>query len=660
MKSITGHILNFLLLTVLLGTAGCIYDSPDENFNEEVGEKNIIGYMAMNLQMSGDDTRASVGDEFEFGNNGEVALASNAGHYAIFYNSESKVPVAIASLTGMNKDESGDKNAIYSVVFATIVGRSEYKEDFEKLEKCIVLLNSSVQMTELWSKTETELLSTTVNSPYYTDSNGIQYMTMSNAIYAEGNTAKVSSTVDPTKIFPTQMEAIEQAWKGNAAVTAYVERLVGKVKLRYENEAYNQGAEKIFTPSNNEMITCEKINENGIPYYSDKHANGNRYQYRIKVTGWGINALEQESYLFRQIQPNRGYFTGWNNAGVKRAYWAEDPNYGRATYPSQFRPAVDNTAIHYYKGRNNILRNRSFTELNASHGIYNYALENTYDFADATFSNLHDGKLEYLAGSHIILCAELQSNIEDGVNFKATDIYRDRTGNFYRNQKECIKAMVSIFNNQLESHSFLKYTYYDWTNGGGNTTLYAMTKGSYNLWIGNTKVTGANIDQIADNLLSDATIAQGDGQQILWTDDFKIKDDQGNELQIYTLIDEVDSKNNKKLRTANPNDIKSLIYQYVGAMEHFNGGKMYYAIPLGLVKAANDNSTTQSKYSIYGLVRNCVYDILIHDITGLGTSVDNVNEPIIPNKTYNNERLFISFDILDWHLTEQNVPGVIN
>ena len=646
-------------MSALLMTGGCIYDDVEELPGTTEEGHEVIGYMSVNLSV-GDQTRADLGDSFEYGNADEVNLAPGNCHYAVFYDTGSQLPVAVASLSGMSRDDDTDHKAVYSVAFATIVGRSEDKGAFEKLKECVVILNTGVPMSELWTKNKTNLLNLTVNSPYYIDSKGKEYMTMSNVIYAEGTNKVVASQVDPTKVFESYMQAIEEAWKGNAAVTAYVERLVGKVKLRYANEAYNSGAEKIFTPTANKMIVCHNINANGIPYYSDHHANGNRYQYRIKVTGWGVNALEEECYLFRQIQPSRNYFTGWNNASLKRSYWAEDCNYYRTAYPQQFRQAVDSPEIPFYKGKMNILRNLSFAELNATDFPYNYAPENTYDFTDATFRSMNDNRLELLGGTHVIVCAELQSNIDDGVSFKSSDLYRDRTGNYYRNEKECIRALVATFNNQLESHSYLKYTYYDWNAGGGKQTLYAKTSGSYSLWINNTKVTLANVDQITSELLSDATITEGDGQRILWNQDFKIKDDSGKEVEIYTIIDQVDSKNDKKLRTANSNDIKSLIYQYIGAVDHFNDGKMYYAIPIGLIQNGNSGNSSQSSFSIFGLVRNCVYDILIHDITGVGTSVDNVNEAIIPNSTQNNERLFVSFDILDWHLTEQNVPGLVS
>lgn len=655
------HIIYYIYLAVfLLVTGGCINDHLDDCGTDAPVSVNTVGYMSMQLHMANAQTR--VGDAFDRGENDEFALADGQHHYAIFYNNdEQETPMAIATLTNFSKDENeGDKKKNSSVVFATVVTKSQYKDMLTRLQECVVILNTDLKLDQFWTKTKDDLLNIVVSSPFYTNQNGKEYFTMCNSVFIENKQKVMASKVNTDYIYTSYIEAIEQAWKGNAAVEAYVERLAAKFSLGFKNEAYNAAdARRIFTPTDNKMIVFSELNNDGIPYYDGS------YSYQIEITGWGMNALEQESYLFRNINANGNYFDGWYRTDYNRAFWSEDLHYTDEVYPWQYRRAIDKADMPYYqeKGEKNVLRNLSYEELNATrfNKKYQYAPENTYDFTNAAFNSNLDNRAELLAGTHLIVCAELQTNIntENKDTYRSTDIYRDRNGNFYRSEKECFKALVAIFNNYLKSHSFLKYTAYDWDKGGREGTLFAWTKGEYYLYYNNTKLTPENIDEIKEELTSDAIISGGDGKRLIWLDSMAIKGENGEALDIYSNIDEVDASKNKKLRPATTSDYQSILWEWLGAVEHFQDGKMYYAIPVGYIKDEANSTAQSNKYSVYGVVRNSVYQIVIDDVTGLGTSVDKVTEPIVPNKVSTHDHLFISFDILDWHLTEQNVPGVI-
>lgn len=649
----------------------CINDSYDENIDcmekdtdrVSVNRVDTIGYMSIGLQMSDGSTRASkVGDEFAYGEDEEFSLASGEHHFAIFYKEGQDTPVAIATLSGMANEKEGELTSNTTVVFATIAVKSEQKRQLEELSECIVLLNVNINGNEMWTKTKKSLLNTIVESPYYESSTGRKFFTMCNSVYIDGDGKKIiASEVDTDKIYTSYMEALEQAWKGNAAVTAYVERLTARFTLEFSNcESTGQDG-YIYVPENNQMVVFSHINDNGIPYYDEATNSSSGYSYKIKITGWGVNALEQKHFLFRNINVAGNYFANWYSSENHRVYWSEDCNYTKATYPWQYRQAIDEPAIPYYKGQDNILRNRSFSELDGFQK-YAYSPENTYNFADADFSLTLDSRVELLAGTHVIVCAQLLTNLDDVNSHVAKDVYRDRNGTYYRSEEDCFKSLVCVLNNTVSSRSFLKFRHYDWTKGGGNQTLYAKTDGSYYLYYNGTKLTPAMlksfVNQNKGNLMSDATLKNGDGKRLVWMDGMEIKDDAGKPLQIYTNIDEVDPTKDIWLREATTDDVKSLIYEYIGAVDHFNEGKMYYAIPVGFIKNGT-NADGTDKYSVYGVVRNCAYSIVVTDVTGLGTSVDNIDEPIVPNKVSTHDHLFVSFEILNWHVTEESVWGTI-
>lgn len=638
----------------------------DEEFDAATSGMETVGYMAVRLMPSDGNSRASVGDEFDMGLNGEMMLSKDANHYAIFYTDGQETPIAISELNGMTSDESTDQTANSSMVYATIVGRNELREMLEMLNDCYVILNTDLTEERLLKCTKDDLMKLEVASPFFTDSKGVRYFTMCNSVYVENGQKKIHTEVDTDKIYSSYTETIEQAWKGNAAVTAYVERLAAKFTVGFEDPEKNgANADRVFIPEKNDMILFSHVSTGDVPYYEDRYAgSGVKYSYRIRVTGWGLNGLEQRSYLFRHFNEKQNYFPNWFNTNYKRAYWSEDCNYGKDVYAWQYRRVIDNSGIPVYEGGNNILRNFSYEELNA-HGFgmqYQYAPENTYDFTDKAFSTSLNSHPELLAGTHIIVCAELLTNLENPNVWAPHEIYRDRNGSFYRDERDCVKALVASMNNSLKSHAYLKFTYWDWSKGGVEYKMFASTKGEYALYYNNRKLDTQYVDELYDRgvrLMAPAEFKGSDGKRILWAEGLSIKDDKGNLMQTYSNIDEVNSKNDKWERESNINDIKSVIFEHVGAVDHFSDGKMYYAVPIGYVQDNTPTQSTQTNYSVYGVVRNSSYEIIIRWVNGIGSSVDDVNQPIVPNTVTWSDHLFIGFDILDWHPIDQTVPGEI-
>ena len=668
MKSIYRYTIGLFFMSALIMSGGCIMEQFEEEVDNAAQGLNTIGYMAVRLTPTdGGDTRASVGDEFNVGSTSEFALSNDANHYAIFYSADSPTPIALGELNGMSVDQSMNSGANSSVVFATIVGRNEMKEVLMRYADCYVILNTYLSRADIMNCTKEDLLGLKVASPYFFDSKGARYFTMCNSVYVENGQKKIFTEVDTDKIYQSYNETMEQAWKGNAAVNAYVERLAARFAVTFDNEAYNAvDADRIFTPEENNIIVFTQVTNNGVPFYSEVDPQTNTpYSYKIRITGWSPNALEQISYLFRNFNPTGGYFTGWTNTAYKRVFWSEDLNYRKAVYPWQYRRVIDNTNIPVYQDKVNILQNLSFNELevNAFGGMKLYAPENTYDYTDEAFASALNYRPELLAGTHIIVCAELLTNIDNPNSWDALDLYRDRTGLFYKSELDCALALVNAMNNILESHTYLKFTYWDWTKGGVEEKLYVDTKGDYALYYDGKKLDSNYIRELyaqGVSLTAPAEFKGSDGKRILWNDKLTIRDSGGKTLETYSNIDEVNSKNNVKLRPSTVNDIKSAIFENLGAVDHFNNGKMYYAVPIGYYKDnVTGNTGINDKYSIYGVVRNSSYEIKIRNVGGIGTSVDNLDEPIVPNTVNTNDHLYFGLKILNWHPFETTVPGDI-
>lgn len=101
------------------------------------------------------------------------------------------------------------------------------------------------------------------------------------------------------------------------------------------------------------------------------------------------------------------------------------------------------------------------------------------------------------------------------------------------------------------------------------------------------------------------------------------------------------------------------MYSTFGVLEKFQAGKAYFNIPLkhiwGAADASNKFEADKVKLGDYGVVRNHVYDLTINKITGLGTGIGEVDQPIVPPTE--NEQFYIStrLNILKWRVVSQSV-----
>lgn len=112
------------------------------------------------------------------------------------------------------------------------------------------------------------------------------------------------------------------------------------------------------------------------------------------------------------------------------------------------------------------------------------------------------------------------------------------------------------------------------------------------------------------------------------------------------------------------------MYSSFGVIEKFQAGKAYFNVPLKHLfynpqAYADGEGNTNSNSNVfdaenvllgdYGVVRNHIYDLTINKITGLGTGIGDITQPIVPptenEKYYINARL----NILQWRVVKQSV-----
>ncbi|MDE5869686.1 MAG: Mfa1 fimbrilin C-terminal domain-containing protein, partial [Muribaculaceae bacterium] len=101
-------------------------------------------------------------------------------------------------------------------------------------------------------------------------------------------------------------------------------------------------------------------------------------------------------------------------------------------------------------------------------------------------------------------------------------------------------------------------------------------------------------------------------------------------------------------------------YANLGVIEKFQSGKAYFNVPLkhiwgNLSSSSNKYEPDNVHIGDYGVVRNHIYDLTINSISGLGTGIGDIDQPIVPPTE--NEQYYVNtrLNILKWRVVNQNV-----
>lgn len=727
-----------LLAAGLMLTLGSCVEDNFESCGPLPWDEDADTYIAFRFVGATNTTRAADPD-LENGTHNTEHRIGDSGNYVFFFNKDGKYVNAVNlkpgdTNTNHYSHDDGDspidddsileenEEAVYTAKYKVI------PEDFEAEEGqllgfCVVILNGQNITSLIPSLNPGDDISTVYDKIVWSNSDPMKighdgsynYFTMTNSVYASGNTRMLAQPFTSDVI-----QDAENDFDWGKSIKVPVERMLSKVSVDFNGgsqETVTSGDETLltsvtYTPDIDQITVFDHLDENGEIHYVPK-------KWKAKITGWNMNALEKESFLFKNIDPSGNYFSEWNNSFQNRSYWAEDPHYDITGYPWQFRRAVDVKNVPFYNEAYsvsadfssisdfNILKNYPYTSLNDSYlGKAVYIPENTYD--SKTVGNL-DNRTNVIAGSHLIITANLETTIF-GSDYSCKDVFRDINGVFYKTERECFVALLSHFVKELNSQSHMRYRYYDWGKNasaeGQGKQLVANITGNYfdhkvevttsngqrvykdvfdinmknlyeddylRLYYNGTEVTAKNLNEIfKDNsddsgtfLYSmDANIKNGDGKRLIWIKGLEIKDSKGRKMQVgeyidgqdgsYPLLDPGYVPHLANYREASDNDLISMFYDWLGAIDHFKDGRMYYYVPI----THFDNHTANNKTDdVFGAVRNHWYKFGIVGVNEIGTPVDNEKEPIVPNKVGTKDRLNFRVEILDWHYVFSTETG---
>lgn len=639
--NIRKYISIFLLMMSMMLLDGCINDYTFIDDGQTKPDSESMDYTKYSLRIkiknvdsnSRTDTNGSLVDGWEY-------KIGSKGNFALFFTDDDKF--YDCTLLAFDKDNAGEDDNIEWVY--------ETKLDPKMFEEfplsCLVVLNSP-SLFEYFSefddsRTLDEVLGTLLSStiPFNLGTTEEGYFLMTNSRYYEDGKLQGPVKVTEDMIYDPK----DPLSKANAPVlTVYVERILAKFSLEFnEKSRGDSGDFEYENPKAQELVVFNGFDEKGAPQYKS-------VKWSVGITGWYVNGLESDAYLFKQLN-RTNYFSEWmwNDPANYRTFWAEDAHYA-GDYALQYRESKDVLGVNSYKKfeeqKKNQLTNYSFNYLGLDSHVFDniiYTPENTYDY-DMVASKL-DGRPDLLAGTHILIGARLKVDKGAG-QFLPQEYYRDRDGFYYESDFECFKACLYAINSALSSQDSMRYIYYDWD--GTHPELhgqefFANTKGEYKYYINGEPLTNDSIDSYDPDFLALATIKSGDGRRLPW------KKNSSLDILLNDKRFTVTDKTRKKTHTVTENDIKSLLFEWLGALDHFKDGRMYYASPSVIMHGVKRN--------FCGVVRNNWYQFNLLDIKGLGTPVDDPDQIIIPDPIYNNDQLNLTVKILPWHYVSTEVP----
>lgn len=628
------RILLAVSLPLCAGLSSCIMDTyEDLGAGEEIKLKPGSYYMALdfpNLEMGGTraDTDGSLVDGTENG-------LAESGNFLLLFFGDGKVEY-YKMLSSKEMPEELNIETTYVI-------RMDVEEDYTPPTQMMAFLNAAKYEDQIKQDAENGSLSVANIQKYtwedYDHPEKIgrdgEHFTMTDSYFqdAQGKTTILADV--PVDCIQDADEPFDR----EKVVHIYVERMLGKCTLELQNSKRDENG-YIYYDDGQEQLLFTGFDPDGMHEYFTS------VNWRARVTGWGMNALERSSYFMRKTGGNSP-LDAWQDPANYRVYWSEDPHYTESDgkYPWQYLPAVNNIDVPYYKDFEdrgiNPLKNYSYNDFVEADNFDQplYVPENTYDISDNYIANHLDNRTPFLAGTHLLVTAVLETDIDHPNTFEARTVLRDRTRILYRTEYDCFRALATSFNYALRSQKEMKFFYYNWDNPSDpnrGKVYYAQSHGSnYSLHLGQEKMNTTNPPTNLSQYFQEADIYNGDGKILMYNPDFNILDD--DTKQPIKIFDE--NGNDVTSQFDHKNIVRSLLMEWVGTVDYFRDGKMYY------FKEAKIND------KVNGVVRNSWYQYVLTAIKRIGTSVAYPENPIVPNRVFEDQQMIdIRIHILPWHL----------
>ncbi|MCH5169451.1 MAG: Mfa1 fimbrilin C-terminal domain-containing protein [Prevotellaceae bacterium] len=695
--------------------ASCSADDVVDYTDDKVSDNETVSYyMAIKLYDAADNTsfgtRASFdsdfdGDIFNKGLNEEKAIYANyengmPNFIMLFDENDEKVGDLLHLKPFLPEDtenpEQESDNSSYSLFVATLNENDVLRKDISKV---LVVLNASPSVrVKLNAAKDYDAAVKTIKmsdedviarSSYadatkflYLNADGKQYFTMSSSMVVKGGSVDAATDRSTLKehLHKTKAEALEDPF------AMYVERTQSKYTVLFKKKSdsdnlyYFDSSENTKSSGNSKYVPVGFLEyESGKDFPLEGNLEELRYvdsyvrsesvsdrknvsvitgSWKVNITGWSVNGLEKNEYLFKKIEPTTTYFTNWQTLPY-RNYWAESYHYSDGTYPDQYRKVftLENGSLTNLENLESLeqlqdqnqdptLNYFPFSTLNQKEP-HQYSPENTFstdvfrkngnteNATEEELTEAFDSKAFLRVGTHLIVTAQLL--IKGFDDAYAVTSYNSETGLVTGvADKLCMDGIYWSKKAYMEYVAeYLAYWMLTDDNqgifGSNDGNFYVGSGGSYRL------AKGTDFD------LKPAQIKGGDGWVYLSPDDG---------VTLYTKTTDKEGKDNYS--PIDPDKYETLAYEHQELMAgHFKDGCMYYAVPVEHNNAGLPKTTIAT--GDYGAVRNHWYAFTVNQIFSVGTPVDDPDQPIVPNLEPKNPGLGVEVKILNWHQVSTDV-----
>lgn len=594
-----------------------------------------------------------------------IELFQTTPHFMFFFDAAGDKIGDALKLSKYNPSDIDETPEDYSS-FTTLIAYTKEDDPVQKFGtgKVLVVLNANQYLiSKLQTASTYDEMAGLLCEPQaggdssdylYLDDKGTKYFTMtSSMIVNDGAVGPASAPVNP-KWYKNETDA-----RLNPSYEMYVERPHVKYTLLFkkgnndwyylsdtetdsDTYTYHPVGNVVYSSTEDLKLSEDYKKLRFVTSYTPSASIENRNElniveadWKVNISGWGINATERNEYLFKKIQ-NKDYYNGWNpdTYSNRRTFWAEDENYAAGDYPDQYRQAEGVNSLASMA--THTLDYFSYAYFTTQKKTHIYSPENTFSVEDMFGNDLkeaYDSKAYLRVGTHAIVAAQL---LIDG--FDAAGVYDANqfdagglavSGTTPAADKYCMNGIY--WSESAYKNYVMEYLGY-WMLSETNKEEFGSVDGRFYVDAIGTPASGNDFTVESVNIKG--------GDSYVWVKPAKTLYVKTAE-DTYTILPLV-----KSADAANYTDLAFDHQEYFAS--HFAAGRMYYYIPV----KHNFRTSTESvpiATGDYGAVRNHWYFFEVDGVMAPGTAVDVPDQEIVPNNEPEEIGLGVNISILDWH-----------
>ena len=377
--------------------------NTDEPENKIEGQEANTAYVSVKLVMTSESgSRATTDGGYAVGSKEEQTISSDKSIF-LFYDKDGKWVTdgkVLAQDPSTNNSATDHKDQINDISAASYIVLSGPDSELKKSTQILTVVNYD-NVNSLKQLNLNEALAIITDSQKNKPNAGFL---MTTSVYYNEGVVQTTKINGEENICDTQEEAMSNP------VKIYIERASAKV-------------EATFNP------TYEVLGDGEKPEKEDMVVDGSKVEAQIKINGWKLNAVNEETYLVKQIDPTWGEsvpFEGWNFSGNFRSYWAKSTNWDMT-----------------YTGAENDLTYYTYNQATGTTATPEYCYEQT---VASQLEGVGEEEIIYPNQTTILIAAEIQLKGENGFA-TAGNLYK-YGGVFYteKNYKNLImKQLKGIF-----------------------------------------------------------------------------------------------------------------------------------------------------------------------------------------------------------------------